>query len=275
AARWSGAARRWSASSSAAASPRARSTRSARSMRSSAGRSWTERCPPRWNGSIRSRRSRPRWPTPSAASAAARSSCGRALPSDRRGSRGPLAAYGIATVPALSGRADLVEDAAARRREVGHLDDRAWMPLLGEVHEPPAGAIALLADGVAVGEGAFVARVVILGPARPVLQPLAPGGQEIPPHAGCRAPLLDQLELDIAGVGEGDGQMDTVVSHAPIAECGHGEPVRVVPGPDAAHVHPVAHRRLDVADHESHLAQRSEQNTHVDLLGRSARAWRF
>ena len=69
-------------------------------------------------------------------------------------------------------------------------------PSLPEVDETPARAVPLLAHRVAGGEGSPVDRVVILGPAQPVLQPLASRGEELSVHAGRVRALLDQLELD-------------------------------------------------------------------------------
>src|SRR5262245_34655347 len=59
--------------------------------------------------------------------------------------RRPLPADRIRAVPPLRRFADLVEDAAPRRCQVRHLDHRAGMSLVGEVHEAPARTVALLA----------------------------------------------------------------------------------------------------------------------------------
>ena len=174
----------------------------------------------------------------------------------------PLPPDRIAAVPVLGSGADLVEDAAARRRQVRHLDHGAGMALVPEIDEAPARAVALLAYRVAAGEGAPVERVVVLGPARPVLQPLVAGGQEVAPHAGGVAPLLDQLDLHVPGIGERDREVNAVVARAAVAEGGQRQPVDVEPRPDPADLDPVAHRRLDVAHHVPHLAQRSEQPAH-------------
>src|SRR3990172_2205844 len=181
----------------------------------------------------------------------------------RRGHSGRLLpADGIAAVPALGDRADLVEGAAARRRQVRHLDHRAWMALVPEIDEAPAGAVALLTRRVAAGERPLVQRVVVLGPARPVLQPLVPGRQEVTVHAGGIAALLDQLDLHVTRIGERDREVNAVVACPAVGESGQQQSVDVEPGPDAADLDPVAHRRVDIAHHVTDLAQGPEQTTH-------------
>src|SRR5262245_63251470 len=91
-------------------------------------------------------------------------------------SRRPLATDRVAAVPALGGRADLVEDPAAGRGQVRHLDDGAGMAFLVEINEAAARGVALLTHAVAVGQRPLVELIVVFRPARPVLQPLAPRG---------------------------------------------------------------------------------------------------
>src|SRR6185369_10719471 len=144
---------------------------------------------------------------------------------------------------------------------------------LPEIHEPPARAVAVLADRVSRCEGALQDFVVVDRPTRPVLHAFASGGEEVAVHAGRLATLLDELELNVARVGERDRHMDVVVARAAIAEFGDGKLVGVEPRADAAHVDPVLHRRLDVAHDDSDLTHLAEQTTHQSAVPRGGAAW--
>src|SRR5207302_1530340 len=97
--------------------------------------------------------------------------------------------------------------------------------------------------------------------ARPVLHALMPGGEEIAIEARAVAALLDQFELHVAGIGEGHRHPD-VVNPALVAELGQWQLLGVKPRADAAHLDPMMHRLLDVADDDPDLAHRSEQAAH-------------
>src|SRR5262249_56876018 len=94
------------------------------------------------------------------------------------------------------------------------------MSFLPQINEAPARAVALLADRVSGCERPLQDVVVIDRPARPVLHAFASGRQEVSVHARRLAALLDELQLDVAGVREGDRDMDAVVARAAIAELG-------------------------------------------------------
>src|SRR5215475_10377192 len=125
-----------------------------------------------------------------------------------------------------------------------HLYHGAWVTLVAKINETSTRAVALLSDRVARGEGALVDLVIVLRPARPVLHALAPGSQEIAIHAGGIAALLDELELDIAGVRQRYGDVDVVVAPAGVGEASDGQTVGVEPRSDAANLHPVPQRWL-------------------------------
>jgi hypothetical protein len=76
--------------------------------------------------------------------------------------------------------------------------------------------------------------------------------------------LLDQLDLQIAGIGECDAHLDMRVFSA-VTEIVGLDPVDVVPGPDTHHVDPVIHGGADVADHIAVLGDRTENATHAGI----------
>ena len=153
------------------------------------------------------------------------------------------------------------------RRRVGcqvrHLDDRARVALVLEIDETAARAVAFLSHGVAALERLPVQHVVVFRPARPVLEPLAPRSQEVAVHARRLAALLDQLDLHVARVRERDRHVKVVVADAAIAEGCQRQSVDVEPRSNTADIDPMAHRRVDIAHHITHLTQRPEQSTHV------------
>src|SRR5215472_10685065 len=112
---------------------------------------------------------------------------------------GPVVTDRMTAVPIDRRLADRIEDLAARRRQLGHLDHRAGMALVQKIDERPARSLAALADYPAVLDGPVEPLVIVFGPARPVLQTLVPGGEKVAVHAGRPVALLDQLELHIAG----------------------------------------------------------------------------
>ena len=125
----------------------------------------------------------------------------------------PLAADWIAAVPADSSVADRIKNAHPCGCGVRHLDHRARVALVAEIDKTAARTVAFLADRAAGGQGALVDLVIVLWPARPMLHALVPSGEEVAIHAGRIAALLDQLELHIARVRQGDGDVRVVVAH--------------------------------------------------------------
>ena len=96
-----------------------------------------------------------------------------------------------------------------------------------------------------------------------MLHALVSAGEEVAIHAGSAATLLDQLELHVPRVRQGDGDVDVVIAPTSIGETGDRQAVGVEPGSDAAHLHPVAHRGFDVAHDDAHLTHVSEQTAHL------------
>src|SRR5580704_11621058 len=80
--------------------------------------------------------------------------------------------------------------------------------------------------------------VVVDRPARPMLRALVAGVDEIPVEARRLAALLDQFELDVAGIGQRDRQMRDAVRRAFVAVAGQRQLVGVKPRADAAHLDP-------------------------------------
>src|SRR5881227_1222401 len=122
----------------------------------------------------------------------------------------PFVADWIAAVPADCRRAHRIEDAHAGRGRLGHLDHCAGMTLVQEIDERPARRVALLTDLPAALECPFADLVIVLGPTRPVLHSLMTAREKIAVEAGTVAALLDELQLHVAGIGEGDRHLDVV-----------------------------------------------------------------
>src|SRR5690348_10496805 len=98
-----------------------------------------------------------------------------------------------------------------------------------------------------------------------MLHSLVAGGEEIAVEARNIVPLLDQFELHVPRIGEGDRHLD-VISPALVAKLGHRQLLGIEPWPDPADLDPVAHRLLDVANDDADLTHRSEQTAHPLLL---------
>src|SRR4029079_3062882 len=81
-------------------------------------------------------------------------------------------------------------------------------------------------------------------------------------HARRFAALLDQLELHIPRVGQGDRDVRVVVAPDGVGEARDCQAVGVEPGSDAADFHPMAHRGFDIAHDDAHLTHITEQTAH-------------
>jgi hypothetical protein len=138
-------------------------------------------------------------------------------------------------------------------------------PALAALIEPVSIAVRAVVRGrVAAGEHVVVERLVVVRPVGDVLQPLAPGVEELLVHRGCVVVLLDELELDVAAVGQRDRRRRRRRVGAPIPEPVHLHPLDEEPRPDALR-QPPRHRRLDVVHHVAELAERSEAHAHGRL----------
>src|SRR5436305_2723273 len=173
----------------------------------------------------------------------------------------PFVADWIAAVPADRRLAHRIEDAHAGRGRLGHLDHCAGMTFGQKIDKGPARRVALLTDLPAALERPFADLVIVLGPTRPVLHSLMAAREKIAVEAGAVAALLDELQLHLAGIGERDRHLD-IVDPAFVAELAQRQLLGIEPRADAAHLDPVAHRLLDVADDDPDLAHRPEQSTH-------------
>src|SRR5262249_61516757 len=80
--------------------------------------------------------------------------------------------------------------------------------------------------------------VIVLGPTRPMLHALMPGGEEVAVHTRRTTALLDELELHVSRVGQCDRDVYIVVAPTAIREAGDEEAIGVEPGPDAADLYP-------------------------------------
>src|SRR6516162_1421498 len=96
----------------------------------------------------------------------------------------PVAADRVAAIPIDRRLAHRIEDAAPRRCQLGHFDHGAWVALVQKIDEWPAWGFAPLADRPAVLDRPNEQFVIVLRPARPVLQALMPSGEKVAIHAG-------------------------------------------------------------------------------------------
>ena len=92
-------------------------------------------------------------------------------------------------------------------------------------------------------------------------RPFAAGVEKLLVHRGRVVALLDQFDLEIAGIGERHAHLHGGVLAA-VAEVIGLDPIDIVPGPDAHHVDPVIHRGADIAHDISVLADRTKDSAH-------------
>src|SRR5436305_14453118 len=173
----------------------------------------------------------------------------------------PFVADRIDAVPADCRRAHRIEDAHAGRGRLGHLDHRAGMTLVQKIDKGSARRVALLTDLPAALERPFADLVIVLGPTRPVLHSLMAAREKIAVEAGAVAALLDELQLHVAGIRERDRHLD-IVDPSLVAEVAQRQLLGIEPRADAAHLDPMMHCLLDVADDDPDLAHRPEQSAH-------------
>src|SRR5271166_279351 len=113
----------------------------------------------------------------------------------------PVVAHRVAAVPIDRCLAHCIEDTSTGWCQLSHLDHGAGVALVQKIDERTAWGLPALAYPPTVLDGPVEPLVIILGPARPVLQALVPGREKLPVNARRRIALLDQLELNIAGIG--------------------------------------------------------------------------
>ena len=133
--------------------------------------------------------------------------------------------------------------------DVRDLDHGAGMGLGVEIGEPPflAADTARVAHLVAQRERLVVKALIVFGPVGHVLQALMAGLEELPVHRGRLIARLDQLDLQVPGIGEGNAHL-RVRFPAPVAEPVGLDVLDIEPRPHTHHGYPVVHRGLDVAD---------------------------
>jgi hypothetical protein len=81
-------------------------------------------------------------------------------------------------------------------------------------------------------------------------------------HGGRIVALLDQLDLEVAGVRDGRAHRE-IGMPAAMPEVVGPDPLDVEPGSDAEHVDPVMHGGVDVAHHIPVLGYGSKDAAHL------------
>ena len=99
-----------------------------------------------------------------------------------------------------------------------------------------------------------------------MLHALVARREKVTVHGWRRTPLLNELELHVARIGERDRDVNVVVAGAAIAEFGDGKLVSVEPRPDAANLDPVLHGGFDVAHDDPYLPKLAEKTAHARVL---------
>src|ERR1039458_1102963 len=112
------------------------------------------------------------------------------------------AADWIAAIPIRGSLTNHIEEAPSAWRQFRHFYCRPRSAFIPEINKRAASVGALLAHRVAVFQCAFIELIIIFRPARPVLHSFVPGSQELLIHAGRIAALMNQLKLDVSGIGE-------------------------------------------------------------------------
>src|SRR6476620_2207818 len=105
--------------------------------------------------------------------------------------------------------------------------------------------LAFMSDFVAKRQRAVVEALIVAAPVRHVLQAFTAGVQKLLVHRGRVVALLDQLDLEIAGIGKRYAHLHGGVL-TPVAEVIGLDPIDIVPGPDAHHVDPMVHGGADI-----------------------------
>src|SRR5882672_5123409 len=173
---------------------------------------------------------------------------------------------GIGAVPTGGDLTDVLEETPLAAADVGYFDNGAGMGLRIEIGEAAlfAADLAFMSDFIAKRQRAVVERLIVAGPVRHVLQAFAAGVEELLVHRGRIVALLDQLDLEIAGIGERHAHLHGGVLAA-VAEVISFHLVDIVPGSDAHHVDPVIHGGADIPHDISVLADCTKNTTHDDL----------
>src|SRR3954452_2197626 len=83
--------------------------------------------------------------------------------------------------------------------------------------------------------------------------------EKIAVHRRRLVPLLNQLELHIAGIGQCNREVNVIVALLLVPEGIERQFLGDIPGTDAADLDPMANCLVDVAHDKAHLTQRPEQ----------------
>ena len=104
----------------------------------------------------------------------------------------------------------MFEEGALAAADVGDLDHGAAVSGAVEIGEPPprAADLSLMADDEARRDGAVVERLIVVALVRHVLHALAVIPEVIAVHRRRVVALLDQFDLQVAGIGQRDAHLD-------------------------------------------------------------------
>jgi hypothetical protein len=102
------------------------------------------------------------------------------------------------------------KEAPLTAADVGDLDHGSGMARRLEIGEPPLGAadLSLMADDETGGDGEVVERLMVARPLGHVLQALAVSSKKIQIHGRRLVALLDQFDLEVAGIGQRAAHLD-------------------------------------------------------------------
>src|SRR5690242_14088916 len=136
----------------------------------------------------------------------------------------------IGAIPTGRHFSDVLEESALAATDVGYFDHGTGMGLRVEIGEAAlfAADLALMSHLVAKRQRPVVELLVFPAPIRHVLQAFAAAIEKFLVHRGRIVALLDQLDLEIAGIGERDAHLHGGV-FAAVAEVIGLDPIDIVP----------------------------------------------
>src|SRR5829696_552966 len=175
-------------------------------------------------------------------------------------------ANGIGAVPTGGDLADMLEETPLAAADVGYFDHGAGMGLRIEIGKAALFTtdLAFVSHLIAKRQRPVVEGLIVAGPVRHVLQPFAAGVEKLLVHRGRVVALLDQFDLEIAGIGERHAHLHGGVLAA-VAKVIGLDPIDIVPGPDAHHIDPVVHGGADIPHDVAVLADCTKDTAHDDL----------
>src|SRR4051794_32528419 len=155
--------------------------------------------------------------------------------------------------------------------EVDQFDDRAGMVAALEVRESGTGRCTLVADLPTLRQRGSENGVVVGRHETEVLEAAVAGASEEIPVQGRRVvALVDQLDLELTAVAQGDGHIGHGRGATPVVEAFQREGIEHVPRANSGG-QPALERPIEIADDVTQLPYGAEHAAHSRTLTTGAR----